>query len=151
MRSIQKHHWMLQCKQRMFYQTSTALFRSAAHSRPLCKKNLNIRRSISKIYSSHCGAPCQWNFLLVQEVRDSVLQFRFLHCQYTCRTVGEESTSAESTTDNVVHVLGFGRHRGDALFAADACWNELALQKVARQYSWLSTGQKHLTPFPRMA
>ena len=72
-----------------------------------------VWRSVSKICSLHCGAstghrlvstmawyfawveyargslvPCQRNFFLVKEIHDSILEFRFLHCKITCRTLG---------------------------------------------------------------
>ena len=48
-----------------------------------------------------CGSPgpCQWNFFLVTEVYDSILEICFLHCKFICRTVGEESTCVESTSN----------------------------------------------------
>ena len=44
--------------------------------------------------------PSQWNFVLVKKVHDSILKFRFLHCKFTCRTLGEESTCV-ATTSNI--------------------------------------------------
>ena len=44
--------------------------------------------------------PRKWNFFLVKEMHDSILAFRFLHCKFTCRTLGEEDTCM-ATTSNI--------------------------------------------------
>ena len=50
-------------------------------------------------YARGLLGPCQWTFLLVKKVRDSILEFRFLHCKLTCRTLGEESTCVATTSN----------------------------------------------------
>ena len=102
--------------------SSTACF--AAEHRPLYRKHLQkydvqFRKLVRRIVGSPpgtdwsaqwhdilhewnaCGSlgPCQWNFLLVTDVYVSILEICFLHCKFTCRTLGEESTRVESTSN----------------------------------------------------
>ena len=136
-------------RQGLFYQTSTAVFRSSCFFNSLLRCSAptiiqktfgEVWRSVSKTCSLHCGAstghrlvstvawyfawvefargslvPCQRNFFLVKEMHDSILEFRFLHCKFTCRTLGEEDTCMETTsnissawtpTTNLGHEIG---------------------------------------------
>ena len=43
--------------------------------------------------------PCQRHFFLVKKMHDSILEFRILHCKFTCRTLGEEDTCMETTSN----------------------------------------------------
>ena len=63
--------------------------------------------------------PRQWNFFfLVKEMHDSILEFRFLHCKFTCRTLGEEDTCM-ATTSNIssawTPATNLGHEIGNAL------------------------------------
>ena len=128
--------------------SSTACF--AAQHRPLYRKHLQkydvqFRKLIRRIAGRPPGTnwSAQWhdilhewnlrvdhwarasgNFFLVTEVYGSILEIWFLHCKFTCRTLGEESTCVESTsnksfpwapttnlghkTGNVLHVQSSG-------------------------------------------
>ena len=63
--TVRSHHGMLQCKHKMFYQTSTALFQSAAHSRPLCKKiqtyDVQFRKFIRRIMGPRANGIFYWS------------------------------------------------------------------------------------------
>ena len=101
--------------------SSTACF--AAEHRPLYKKHfkkydIQFQKFVRRIvepppgtnwspqwhdivheYARGLLGPCKWTFLLVKKVRDSILEFRFLHCKLTCRTLGEESTCVATTSN----------------------------------------------------
>ena len=56
---------------------------------------------------SYMSGICAWitgptpvEFFLVKEMHDSILELRFLHCNFTCRTLGEEDTCM-ATTSNI--------------------------------------------------
>jgi len=153
-KAFQKHRWMLQCKDcfikhrlRYFEAVvfSTACF--AAKHQPLYRKHLEkydvqfrklvrciagpspapIDQHNGMIFCTTRGSlvPCQRNFFLVNRMHDSILEFRFLHCKFTCRTLGAEDTCMETTSNissawtpatnlghemgNVLHVPGFGQ------------------------------------------
>ena len=89
------------------------------------KKKLNVWSCAQKRAGhSRAGLECQWNFFLVKEIHDSILEFR-LHCKFTCRTLGEEDTCVATTSSisppwtpttnlgheigNVLQIQGFGQ------------------------------------------
>ena len=144
--------------QGLFYQTSTAVFRSSCFFNSLlrCRAPTIIQktfgevwRSVSKTCSLHCGAstrhrlvstmawyfacveyaraslvPRQWNFFLVKEMHDSILEFRFLHCKFTCRTLGEEDTLHGSHVQHILRVDARNKHgtRKGKCFAGTRLW-----------------------------
>ena len=50
-------------------------------------------------YARGLLGPCQWNCILVKKVRDWIPEFRFLHCKFSSRTLGEESVCVATTSN----------------------------------------------------
>ena len=88
-----KHSWMLQCKDyfikhrlRYFETNLSSTVSLVAEKWLVSMQKARIGRRMSA---------SQWNFLLLTQVPDSVLEFRFVHCKFTWQTLGEESTCAK--------------------------------------------------------
>ena len=128
-KAFQKHRWMLQCKDRSikhrprYFDAVVSSTAFAAEPRPLYRKHLekydsmtfNFENLFVALWCLRRARISQRNGMIfcmtgicawitgpvpVEFRRDSILEFCSLHCKFTCRTLGEESTCV-ATASNI--------------------------------------------------